>query len=134
MSILICAKKYGGCGHISDSRSRWRSLGIGDDHVDVVVCPDRIIQAFEMIHPLKNTDEILAGLPIKWDILKYDLLFVLLNHSDCDGSIQWQACEDLASRLEFLLTSLDPPWHAITKRFIKGLRAAALAEEDVEFA
>lgn len=79
-------------------------------------------------------------LPISWDSLRPDPLHVLLNHSDCAGSLLAVDCPLIADRLEELLPSLaeldkDPPgWFVkATKRFINGLRAAAAAGEDVEF-
>lgn len=94
-----------------------------------------------------------------WSILGDDALVVLLDHSDCDGSIAAEDCARLADRLEEVLpllrgTELRPrrhspyewragvpieneivalPYRYITERFIKGLRAAAQANEDVEF-
>ncbi len=78
--------------------------------------------------------------PIRWCTLRSDPLHVLLNHSDCDGSIAWQDCGPLADRLEQLLPLLPKErdgvyvdWTKTTKRFIRGLRRAATAQEDVEF-
>lgn len=81
-----------------------------------------------------------AFLPIRWDILKPDVLYVLLDHSDCDGDIPADQCEPLANRLEELLPLLhgDGGGHVgdyrqTTERFIKGLRLAASLGEAVEF-
>lgn len=73
-----------------------------------------------------------------------DPLVVLLNHSDCEGSIEAKDCAPLADRMEQLLPALiaaDGPlypgsqgsytWAA--ERFIKGLRLAASENEPVEF-
>jgi hypothetical protein len=74
-------------------------------------------------------------------------LMVLLNHSDCDGIIESKDCGPLADDLESILGKIDdqawsdyggaPPWVArdaqLAQQFIKGLRAAAAAGEDVEF-
>jgi hypothetical protein len=66
-------------------------------------------------------------------------LMVLLNHSDCDGKIESKDCGPLADDLESILSKLDDrapyQWsdYALAQRFIKGLRAAAAAGEDVEF-
>jgi hypothetical protein len=70
-----------------------------------------------------------------------DPLIVLLAHSDCEGQIQSEFCGPLADRLEELLPLLgdeDGGGHvgsyaAKTETFIRGLRAAAEAGEDVEF-
>jgi hypothetical protein len=61
-----------------------------------------------------------------------DALVTLLDHSDCDGSIVAKECAPLANRLEQLLPKLTG-WGEQTQQFINGLRAAAEADEDVEF-
>lgn len=61
---------------------------------------------------------------------------VLMDHSDCEGSIPSAMCGPLADTLEDLLRSHGAPsvWFtAITLRFIEGLRLAASLGEDVEF-
>lgn len=81
------------------------------------------------------------GFPIRWACLKPDPLYVLLYHSDCDGSISAADCGPIADRLAQLLPLLpsDPDhghigdWRAKTQAFIDGLRAAAAAGEDVMF-
>lgn len=69
-----------------------------------------------------------------------DPLTILLYHSDCDGDIKWQDCNDIADRLEEVLpniTSLvdDGMDYYIdhTKQFIHGLREAYNLKEDVDF-
>lgn len=65
----------------------------------------------------------------------------LLYHSDCDGDIAWESCGPLADALEQLLPSMRRadlvrplPWfESKTKQFIKGLREAFAAQENVEF-
>ena len=39
------------------------------------------------------------GLPIDWNILKYDPLYKLIYHSDCDGKLSWRASGKIAKRL-----------------------------------
>lgn len=81
------------------------------------------------------------SLPISWDILKPDPLYKLLHHSDCEGEIAPEDCGPIADRLEELLPSLpdeeDPGhignWKEKTQKFIDGLRAAAKANEPLEF-
>lgn len=79
---------------------------------------------------------------ITWSSLKYDVLHILLNHSDCDGSIPHKYCRPLAERLKELLPALDelPPdtghigvWRDKTQQFIDGLLLADGLGEDVEF-
>ncbi len=93
-------------------------------------------------------------LPISWNVLKPDVLHVLLNHSDCDGEIAAEHCAPLADRLEQLLPMLpttyetgpheglhgpetitvhvhDAPIRA--RQFIDGLRLAASRNEPVGF-
>ena len=70
-----------------------------------------------------------------------DPLIVLIAHSDCDGVIHPAQAKPLADRLEELLPKLPAgdggghigDWRAKTRQFIDGLRAAAEADEDVEF-
>lgn len=69
-------------------------------------------------------------------------LVILLNHSDCDGEIQWEDCGPLAEALERLLPSLSNAgdggghigsYEEKTKQFISGLKLAASRKENVEF-
>ncbi len=95
----------------------------------------------EMMEGFGNCEMTPLGLvssgKIPWDSLPASPLQLLLNHSDCDGKIKSEDCDAIADALEELLPRIpeDGPWsprdHA--SRFIKGLRAAAAAKEDVEF-
>lgn len=88
-----------------------------------------------------GVNSIWARLPIKWDCLKPDPLYELLNHSDCEGSIPWKSCAGIADSLERLLPNLPDGgggghignWRDKTATFIAGLRAASAANEDLEF-
>lgn len=88
-----------------------------------------------------NLHEYHALLPIRWDILKPDILHVLLHHSDCDGEIAAKDCAPMADRLTELLPLLPDEdvgghignWRAKTQAFIDGLRMAASRGEAVEF-
>lgn len=75
--------------------------------------------------------------PISWEIIKPDPLVVLLDHSDCEGDIPAEYCAPLADRLEELLPNIPDGgvwnWPGLTRRFIDGLRRAAVAGEAVEF-
>jgi hypothetical protein len=77
--------------------------------------------------------------PMEWDELPPRPLHILLNHSDCDGKIESKDCGAVADDLESILDKLDDrapfQWsdYGAAQRFIKGLRAAAAAKEDVEF-
>jgi hypothetical protein len=67
-----------------------------------------------------------------------DVLTALLDHSDCDGDLKWEICGELADRLEELLPAMrrkDANGYLgfKTDNFIKGLRAAHEARENVEF-
>lgn len=82
-----------------------------------------------------------ASLPVAWDGFRNDPLTTLLNHSDSDGRIDVALCGDLADRLEDLVPLLpegDAPghignWREKTLTFVRGLRAAVEAGEDVRF-
>jgi hypothetical protein len=76
---------------------------------------------------------------IPWDETQSDPLHILLNHSDCDGSISWEQCDAIADRLEQVVPLLPADEglphgdREIAKRFIAGLRDAAERKENVEF-
>lgn len=69
-----------------------------------------------------------------------DPILFLLCHSDCDGIIRAKHAPLLADALEALLPKLNGDWgghigliREKTEQFIRGLRKAAAAGEDVEF-
>lgn len=66
------------------------------------------------------------------DITPWAALCVLMNHSDCDGSIPWRVCGLLAEQLEGLGVD-EGEDGGLTARFVAGLRLAHSAGEDVEF-
>jgi hypothetical protein len=89
---------------------------------------------------LMNMDGYAKSGGIKWESLKPDVLHVLLNHSDCDGYIQWRYTKKLADRLTELLPLLEdesygstPSCRSQTEPFIEGLLRAYEAHERVEF-
>lgn len=85
--------------------------------------------------------EIFNELPIKWASLKPDPLHALLHHSDCDGEIAPEDCVKIADRLEELLPLFPAgdggghigDWRDKTQKFIDGCRAAAAANEPLDF-
>lgn len=63
-----------------------------------------------------------------------DIIVTLLDHSDCEGEIEWQKCSELADRLDQLLPSLrNAGFEQETKNFIDGLRLAANKKQNVDF-
>ena len=81
-----------------------------------------------------------GSLPIKWECLRPDPLYVLLSHSDRDGEIVASDCGPIADRLEQLMPLLkgDGGGHIgdyrdKTEQFIKGLRKASKAGEPLDF-
>lgn len=67
-------------------------------------------------------------------------LALLLKHSDCDGELESKDCAAIADELQKLMPALEREddtelsWvPARTREFIKGLREAAAAGENVEF-
>ena len=65
-----------------------------------------------------------------------DILYVLIDHADCDGHIHAEHCAPLADRLEGLLPKiLGPPedQRVTTMIFVAGLRSAAAKGEMVLF-
>ena len=87
---------------------------------------------------LKRLDK---RLPIKWDCLKPDPIHKLLNHSDCEGEIEWEDCVAIAERLDQLIPLLPTGdagghigfWRSKTQTFADGLRLAARMKENVGF-
>jgi len=75
-----------------------------------------------------------CGGSIPWDLLPLDPIHPLLNHSDCEGSINWGVCAALADRLEELAPKVPDGW--MRKRcyvFAEGARKAYAAQTDIEF-
>jgi hypothetical protein len=80
-------------------------------------------------------------LPIYWDILKPDVLHILLIHSDCDGTIEVEHLEGIANRLEETLPLLPEQddnghignWREKTQKFIDGCRLALSQNEPLRF-
>jgi len=78
---------------------------------------------------------------IAWKPYSRNPLTMLLDHSDCDGQIEPEDCDPLADALEALVPYLpieDDPghignWQDKTMQFVKGLRAAAAANEPLLF-
>jgi hypothetical protein len=73
-----------------------------------------------------------------WSELPPDPLHKLLDHSDCDGSLEHADTLAIAERLEQVapqLSDVDRPysWRARAERFASGLRRAHQAGEDVRF-
>lgn len=80
-------------------------------------------------------------LPIKWGCLKPNPIHELLNHSDCDGYINWSVCSKIADELEKLIDLLPDEdggghignWREKTIQFIQGLRLAYSKKEKLLF-
>lgn len=71
---------------------------------------------------------------IRWENLVYDPLFILLDHSDCDGEIVAADCAPLADRLEEIIPFLENEYdQKRAQQFAIGLRKAAELNENVEF-
>lgn len=90
---------------------------------------------------LDSEDSLYAGLPIRWDALKPDPLYTLLNHSDYDGEIVHLNCKPLADRLREILPLMPDgdggghigDWRKKTQAFIDGLMLAHERGEAVGF-
>ncbi len=76
---------------------------------------------------------------IAWDDLKPDPIYVLLNHSDCDGHIEVADLIPLADRLDELAATPIPcqngswDWAERAKQFADGCRLAASQKQPVLF-
>jgi len=69
-------------------------------------------------------------------------LWEFFKHSDCDGEISPELCGKLADEMEQLLPAIDAlsdsggrqgGYGTVARRFIKGCREAAAANEPLEF-
>ena len=90
---------------------------------------------------LDRIKQIKSHLPIRWSILKPDVLHKLLYHSDCEGKISWQIAGKLAIRLKELLPLLPDEeggghignWRGKTQQFINGCEFAHKDKHDLIF-
>lgn len=84
-----------------------------------------------------GTQDFSSFLPIKWEALHPSPLHLLINHSDCDGSIPHLEALGIAVELEILLPEIEKDNQDIyahqTRRWINGLRQAHSLMEDVIF-
>lgn len=81
-----------------------------------------------------DKDEI--TIPTKWDKIEHHPLHDLLNHSDCDGFIEWEKCNAIADELEKIhpqLAEKNFSWDEATIKFIYGLRQAYEQQENLGF-
>lgn len=133
--------------------NRWRTalavaaelppLELMDGHYGSLVNGDALeVPTFGSVYPedrcYRRLARLDAHLPIRWECLKPDVLYDLLHHSDCEGSLPATLCAPLADRLEELLPALpaDSAYCAhqtLTRAFLSGLRLAASQNEDVTF-
>ena len=125
--------------------TRWRQkvAEIAGYAVWSVKMEDGITRDTVMIDWGHITEQNLFG---EWEQTPSDPLIVIIAHSDCEGVIHPEQGVPLADRLEALLPEIDKVsdegggyitarggFGGATRRFIQGLRAAALAGEDVDF-
>ena len=89
----------------------------------------------------ESVERFCSGLPIKWEALKPSALHALLYHSDCEGELSPEECRGIADELEKLLPLFPQGdggghignWRDKTSQFIAGCRAAAEANEPINF-
>ena len=93
----------------------------------------------------KNLDQSQCYFGDDYDPATHPGLMEFLSHSDCDGEISPEMCQKVADDLEALLPVLDkrtdtgghlrgyPRYGDVTRAFIAGCRAAAKANEPLEF-
>lgn len=114
--------------------------------------------AYSAFHRFRTLIAMFAGLPpldrmegfcdaswaISWKSLEPDVLHELLNHSDCEGEINWECCDLLADRLEDVKGNVDervksfecgqmPNFVECIDEMIEGLRYAYQKQENIEF-
>ena len=77
----------------------------------------------------------------EWPDVENDPLVILLSHSDCEGSIPWESCLELAECLKELMPAMRRAdnrenitfYEQRTSDFIGGLHLAYSQQENVEF-
>lgn len=78
---------------------------------------------------------------IKWHLLKYRPIHDFLNHSDCEGYINWSKLSKIADDFEKILPNLVDldggghigNYHDKTKKLIEGMRLAYSNKEKLIF-
>jgi hypothetical protein len=83
----------------------------------------------------------LMFLPLKWDRYESDPICALLNHSDCEGTIDVKDLLPLAARLRELVEKNEdenlgghcPSWKEAAIQFAEGCEAAAAQNEPLDF-
>jgi len=84
--------------------------------------------------------------PLKWSAFRPDPLHTLLNHSDCDGYINWADCKKIAKRLREIAENLEDDsipempergvydgYKKAIIRFAEGCELAAERKEKLHF-
>jgi len=106
--------------------------GIATFYLGMAYREDLVVNSFKRLE---------ESLPIRWDCLKPNPLHELLYHSDCEGEIPAESCAAIADELEKLIPKLSAGdggghignWRDKTAQFVAGLRAAAAANEPLDF-
>jgi hypothetical protein len=62
-----------------------------------------------------------------------DGIYILMNHSDCDGEIRWVDCKLVADSLRSLAGKIDGYYLTKLAEFIKGCDLAHSKKEDLLF-
>ena len=96
------------------------------------------IQEVSGLPPLRSMEGFKEHGGLKWD--EKHPLTPLLNHSDCDGYINWSKLSAIADALEKLLPLLDEDggghignYADKTRQFIDGCRLAVSEKKKLEF-
>ena len=69
----------------------------------------------------------------KWESLPPNKIHLLLDHSDCEGRLDWKQCGHIAESFIELYPRLDPRWQVEARQFVKGLRLARKQKKSVIF-
>jgi hypothetical protein len=75
----------------------------------------------------------LANIAAELELPPDSSLYILLNHSDCEGEIATEYCDPIANELIKLLPHMHRNWLGRTAQFIAGLHAAAYSHESLDF-
>ena len=112
---------------------------VGSFHGDPFSVVRHAAEAYKESGALQQFNDAISWFPIPWSALKPNPIHELLNHSDCDGLIEPEACRLISIELGNLIIQLendgckDDLFLEQLKKFMFGTNAAADANENLEF-
>jgi hypothetical protein len=87
---------------------------------------------------IKYINRLEERLPLKWENLKKNPIYILLRHSDCDGYISYGNCGKIANELKNVIEKIEPDdniysFYNRTKQFMEGCILAYKNKEKLKF-